>query len=130
VKRAATAATPYTATFTKQVYHPYLRPALEYVIPGAAFLHTEPRSFWSIISDFLPSAGATGHVAENKGYNKQAQKGVKSASVSVAKAQPTAKANGKGKMDRAEMEKAREAIRSRVKEQGQKGYDKIHAEVN
>jgi hypothetical protein len=35
-----------------------------------------------------------------------------------------------GKMDRAEMERVRTALKERVDKQGQKGYDKVESEVN
>jgi hypothetical protein len=139
VSKLSTAAAPYSSSFTKNIYTPYIRPALEYVIPGAAFLAPiPPKSFWAMMFDFLPSPG-TSHVAEHKGQNQMnnfyadLHSAEKPASIPVpnAKKAPAKKGEDKeGKMDRAEMERVREAIRVRVKEQGQKGYNKVHAEVN
>jgi hypothetical protein len=46
---------PVCATFNKQVYVPFIQPAVSSVFPP----QDKPRTFWSFVSEFVPAAGST-----------------------------------------------------------------------
>jgi len=154
ISRATTILRPYIETFNQKVYKPYIRPSLESILPAVIFAPEPPKSFWAIISDFLPTTG--GSRAESKGrmdngYNVKSDVKAKTAAVkskvsssssSLSKsASPSpspspsvvksnaGKAKG-DKMTRGEMEKTREELKARIEEQGKKGYKQVKSEVN
>ncbi len=79
-----------------------------------------------MIADKLPSVGS--HVGENKAsmsdFIADLNKFNRPADVPI----PGIKTDSK--MDRAEMERVRDAVKERVEKQGKKGYDKVRDEVN
>lgn len=150
-------AAPHIERFNQRIYRPYIRPALESILPQFLFTPEPPRTFWAMIADFLPTAG--NHAAErkgsmNEGYSKVKSKtaevkastaSVKSASKSSASASrspspspspspsKTAAAKAevkKGKLDRKGMEQLRDQLKDRIEEQGKKGYKQVKSEVN
>jgi len=65
VAKATAIASPYTSVFVTKVYNPYIRPAVEAVLPMTVFAPEKPKTFWSLIADKLPSG--PGSIAGNKG---------------------------------------------------------------
>lgn len=150
IRQISATAAPHIETFNQKVYRPYIRPALEAILPQFLFTPEPPRTFWAMIADFLPSAG--NHAAERKGnmddgYSRAKSKtssiksraqastaSVKSSASASASPSPSptaAKAKAAdSKMSRAEMEKAREELRAQIEEQGKQGYKQVKSEVN
>ena len=131
---------PYVQTFQTRVYRPYIFPVLERFLPRAILAPEPPKSFWALMAEILPSLGG-GHVAEHKGqmddFYENIDKSKKPAKVPVPGAEKVAKAESAHdddkaakKMDRAEMDRVREAIKERVEKQGQRGYEQVRSEVN
>nr|XP_031863847.1 uncharacterized protein CI109_000490 [Kwoniella shandongensis]KAA5530919.1 hypothetical protein CI109_000490 [Kwoniella shandongensis] len=150
VKKATVAAAPYTALYAKHLYVPYVKPAVDYFFPSPI----TPKSFLSIFADFLPT-GAT-HAAEKRGsmddYYNDLSKSGRPADVHVpgteklAKKQPEpplpppneSKQEKKERLseekkvkgtEKEEIDRVREAIRSRVDEQGKKGQQTAKTEI-
>ncbi len=128
ISKASVALSPYASTFTAKVYNPYLRPAMEAFLPAIVFAPEPPQNFWSMIADKLPIAGS--NFAQNKGslgdFYSDVHNAKRPADVPVPSAEKRVNSRG---MDRAEMDRVREAIKERVEKQGQKGYEKVHDEV-
>lgn len=88
------------------------------IVPAEVLSPPTPKSFWTLIADILPSAGS--QLAEKKAsMDNFYDKVDKSKS---AKADST--------FDRKEMNRARDAIRDRVDQQGKKSEQKVKDEVN
>jgi hypothetical protein len=153
INRATTILRPYIELFNQKVYRPYIRPSLESILPSVIFAPQPPKSFWAIISDFLPTTG--GSRVESKGrmddgYKVKSDLKTKTAAVktkvsslsksaspspspspSPSVATSAGKGKGKGeKMTRGEMDKTREELKARIEEQGKKGYKQVKSEVN
>jgi len=148
ITRASTILSPHIETINQKVYKPYIRPSLESILPSFIFTPQQPRSFWAMMSDFLPST--PGSQGERKGsmdrnYSKVTSdiktktasvKSKASASVSASLSpspSPSVVKKGsakKDKMARAEMDKSRDNLKERIEEQGKKGYKQVKSEVN
>lgn len=144
IRQVSATAAPHLETFNQKIYRPYLRPALEAVLPQFLFTPEPPRTFWAMIADFLPSAGT--HAAERKGSMDDGYSRAKSKTDSVkskvqastasvkssasASASPSPSPKSQGKMTRAEMDKTRDNLKDRIEEQGKKGYKQVKSEVN
>jgi hypothetical protein len=154
VGKAVTAVAPYTSAFRQKVYQPYILPALEAFLPQAVFAPEPPKTFWSLIADFLPSMGS--HPAETKGkmddYYIKVDTAPKPSKVPIpdtsnlaqkqsepplpppsdAKSEKAARATASSKvvkMEKEEMERVRDAIKERVEKQGEKGYQAVKEQV-
>ncbi|WWC63646.1 uncharacterized protein I303_106251 [Kwoniella dejecticola CBS 10117] len=150
VHQASKAVSPYTALFDKYVHQPYIKPALAQVFPAALVAETKSKSFLGMLAEFLPVGGGGGDIAERKGqmddYYHNLENSRKPAEVEVPAAGKVAQPKKKApenvessvekkerveqkKIERAEMERVREAIKTRVEEQGKKSDKKVRAEV-
>jgi hypothetical protein len=121
------------------------------MLPSFVFTPQPPRTFWAMISDFLPSVGQG--AAERKGRMDDGYSRVKldvktktasvkskisassssvskSASVTASPSPTATKKESKGKMTRGEMDRTRENLKERIEEQGKKGYKQVKSEVN
>ncbi|WVQ95245.1 hypothetical protein IAU59_002340 [Kwoniella sp. CBS 9459] len=142
VNMAASFIAPYTALFHKHVHAPYIQPTVDHFFPPTA----EPKSFISMLADFLPSGSS--HAAERKGqmddYYQDIEHSRKPADVKIPQADkvaekktPIVQASKEEKKERketkkiekAEMERVRDAIKSRVEEQGKKGHKAVKEEI-
>ncbi|WRT68718.1 uncharacterized protein IL334_005698 [Kwoniella shivajii] len=144
VNRASTAIAPYTALFHKHVHQPYIQPAVQQFFPASV----ENKSFLTMLSEFLPTTGSS-HAAEKKGQmddfyddlehsRKPADVKVPAADkVAEKKKSPDAVTGNKEKKERktqekfekSQAERVREAIKSRVDEQGKKSNQKVKQEI-
>ena len=152
INRATTILRPYIEILNQKVYRPYIRPSLESILPSVIFAPQPPKSFWAMFSEFLPTTG--GSRGETKGrmddsYSR-VTKDVKSKTASVkSKATSASSSLSKSaspspspsvvknagkvkgeKMTRGEMDKTREELKTRIEEQGKKGYKQVKSEVN
>ncbi|WVW85264.1 hypothetical protein I302_107302 [Kwoniella bestiolae CBS 10118] len=130
---------PYTALFHKHVHQPYIKPTVDQLFPQSI----KEKSFLTMLAEFLPTTGGSTHAAERKGemddYYNDLEHARKPAEVKVPAADkvaekktapaPSREAKETKKMEKAEMERVREAIKSRVDEQGKKGLKKVKDEV-
>lgn len=74
---------PYSRLFVQRLYNPYLRQYVHYFLPAALLKPEPPKSFWTIISDILPSPGS--HAAQRKGsMSEDIRKGTASARASAS----------------------------------------------
>lgn len=130
-------ALPYVQLFQEKVYHPYIYPLLESILPEAVLAPEPPKSFWALIADFLPGS----HVAERKvdmrEYKEKIKEARKPAKVPVPGSEKIVKAESAKdgskvakQFDREEMKRVRDAIKDRVEQQGKKGYQTVRKEVN
>lgn len=80
--KVSAATSPYIALLNQKIYTPYLREYVHYFLPAAILAPEPPKSFWGMISDFLPSPGS--NAAERKGSMtekiRQAATGAKASS--------------------------------------------------
>ncbi|OCF57780.1 hypothetical protein L486_05245 [Kwoniella mangroviensis CBS 10435] len=127
---------PYTALFHKHVHQPYIKPTVDQLFPPSI----KDKSFLTMLAEFLPTTGGSTHAAERKGemddyYNdlehsrKPAEVKVPSADKVAEKKSADVKPQEVKKVERAEMDRVRDAIKSRVDEQGKKSLKKIKEEV-
>ncbi|OCF41001.1 hypothetical protein I317_05200 [Kwoniella heveanensis CBS 569] len=142
VNKASLAIAPYTALFHKHVHAPYIKPTVDHFFPPSA----ESKSFIAMLADFLPSGSS--HAAERKGqmddYYQDIEHARKPADVKVPQADKVAEKKApiveasKGekkerketkKLEKAEMERVRDAIKTRVEEQGKKGLKVAKEEI-
>lgn len=160
IRQISKTAAPHVERFNQKVYRPYIRPALEAILPQFLFTPEPPRTFWAMIADFPPTAG--NHAAERKGYMDEGYSRVKSktaevkgkvqastasvkssasasaspsASKSVSKAAAASASASKAdvkqhKLNRAEMEQLRDKLKAQIEDQGKKGYKQVKSEVN
>ncbi|ORY32135.1 hypothetical protein BCR39DRAFT_587128 [Naematelia encephala] len=132
VAKAQTALGPYSATFHKQIYKPYLAPVVEAILPSTIFSQ-KPKTFWSMIADILPSA----NVMENKGklaasYGKGTESIKKTASAatrSASSASASASTKAAQQFDKAEMERVREDLKRKIDKQGKEGLETVKSEL-
>lgn len=68
IKKANAAVGPYYEVFTEKVYTPYVAPVVAAIAPHAT---QAPKTFWQMISDFVPAAG---NIAESRGSSFQDEK--------------------------------------------------------
>lgn len=96
IKKAQVAVGPYCKLVNDKVYVPYIYPVIASIFP----IPEKPRSFWEIISDFVPSPGATN--VGNRGsafYAEDKKEAVEEKAKKVAKEAAKAKENVKAKVD-------------------------------
>ncbi|ORX38222.1 hypothetical protein BD324DRAFT_649601 [Kockovaella imperatae] len=137
IKRMQVILDPYISAFDKQVFIPYIKPLVEKIIPAPLLAEAPPRSFWTLISEILPSPEG-GRAAQRRGsmdsaYDKAAQQkqkaaeGVASAMSKINKATQSIKSAASSAtpsakvFDRAEMDRVRDALKKRVDERGAQG---------
>ncbi|WVR09310.1 hypothetical protein IAU60_006375 [Kwoniella sp. DSM 27419] len=142
VNKAAALIAPYTAMYHKHVYQPYIQPTVHYYFPPSQ----QPRSFLTMLSDFLPSGSSSSHAAERKGqmddYYHDINRAQRPADVKVPQANKVAEKKAaspakeatkerqeKRKIERSEMERVRDAIKTRVDEQGKAGLKAARSEI-
>jgi hypothetical protein len=152
INRATTILRPYVEILNQKVYRPYIRPSLESILPSVIFAPQPPKSFWAMFSEFLPTTGGSrgetkGRMDDNysrvtkeiKTKTASVKSKASSASSSLSRSaspspSPSVIKNGgkaKGeKMTRGEMDKTREELKTRIEEQGKKGYKQVKSEVN
>ena len=81
IRQLAKTAGPHIERFNQKIYRPYIRPALESILPQFLFTPEPPRTFWAMIADFLPTAG--NHAAERKGSMNEGYSKAKASTSSV-----------------------------------------------
>lgn len=77
---------PYTSALHKNVYIPYIRPALESILPMTVFAPEKPKTFWSLLADILPDVGGVEGKGQMKKQYTDAKKGAKGAASTASKA--------------------------------------------
>ncbi|WWC90386.1 uncharacterized protein L201_005320 [Kwoniella dendrophila CBS 6074] len=150
VNKASTFVSPYTHLFHKHVHQPYIQPVIHSYFPPTK----ENKSFLTMLAEFLPltseGISSSSHVAERKGqmddYYNDLENSRKPAEIKIPNSDKVASKKSKSPEDvntkqekkerkdikiteKSEMERVREAIKSRVDEQGKKSNQKVKVEV-
>lgn len=118
VTQATKTLAPYTSTFNAKVYQPYLRHVVDAILPATIFAQERPKSFWSLISDIIPSPGT--HVSDRQFAGSKVTASV------PGKATPSTKGQS---FTRSDMDRNRDALKRRIDKKGQEGYEQVKEEV-
>lgn len=122
VHKANAVIAPYSKIINEKVYRPYIFPLIASIIP----IPEKPKTFWGMISDFLPSPGATNVGERGSSFYNDEKKPVTEKAKKVVKEAIKGKETVKPKEDiKAKVQAAKDKVTDSVKSQAEAVKEKV-----